>query len=591
MTLSELSSLRELDAPLHILYVEDNPDDILFMEISLKKIFGDQFNLVALHSVEDAKRVLYQSQFDILLLDMYLPDAQGLHGLETLLTSFPYQAVVVITGTDDTRLGLKAIKAGAQDYLTKGDYTGETVLRVIRYAVERNRITSDLMRMAEYDTLTGLANRAGFHNYLNNALAQAARKNTNVALLFIDLDNFKIINDTLGHDVGDQYLKGIANIFKNTLRNTDFLARLGGDEFTAVIQCDQVGINEPLAVAQKMLDALMFPIKIPEGQAINGGCSIGIALWKPDHSIACDNTLKSSAKKLINQADTAMYQAKQNQGSCYQFYDDELKYQAEEKVEHAQELREAWEDKQLILYYQPIHCTHNQKLASAEVIVRWQSPKRGLIDPSTFFRHIEETQLISDIGFWIINQSCIQFKQWIESGLLNEKSWISIDISPTHFLNPNLTDEIHKILTANNMAAKHLRLELTESMLMRDAAIEQLKKLKVLGVSIAIDHFGTGYSSMRYLKTDAIDSLIIDKSYVKNFLTNRESQSSTRAMIRLGHTLGKSIVAEGVESEALFRVMQELKCDYTLGGFLGQPMLPDELVKANQYNIIGHKSC
>ncbi|MCG8609934.1 MAG: diguanylate cyclase response regulator, partial [Pseudomonadales bacterium] len=339
--MEQLCELDELDNPISILYVEDSTDDILFIEIYLKKVFGAQFTLVAVHSVGEAKRVLYQKCFDLVLLDLSLPDAGGLMGLQSLLVSFPYQAIVVITGMDDVRLGLQAVKLGAQDYLTKGHYTSDTVLRVIRYAVERNRIATQLMKMAHQDPLTGLHNRSGFMNHLKTILPQSQRRNYNIALLYIDLDNFKIINDTLGHEVGDHYLRSISKIFKASTRASDFLARLGGDEFTFIIQFDEHNSEEPLTVAQNVIKALEHPIKIGDGQSIRGACSIGIALW--DHSVGSGTAAdwQNHSLELINRADTAMYQAKQVNGSSYQFYDEALAHKATEKQAFLRGLRNA----------------------------------------------------------------------------------------------------------------------------------------------------------------------------------------------------------------------------------------------------------
>ncbi|MCP5161029.1 MAG: EAL domain-containing protein [Hahellaceae bacterium] len=279
-----------------------------------------------------------------------------------------------------------------------------------------------------------------------------------------------------------------------------------------------------------------------------------------------------------------MYEAKKVQGSHYRFYDHVLESLAQEKVKLVSALQQAWNNREFILYYSPIYNTKAGQLTAAEAVLRWQSPERGLIDPSTMLHHIEETPLISQIGYWIMDESCQQFYQWREQGILPEHGWISIDISPTHFLSCHLVDDISSILSKYQMPAKYLRLELRESMLMREVAIAQLVKLKQLGISIAIDHFGTGYSSMSYLKTESVDALIIDRSYVINFFHCHESQSSTRAMIGMGKTLGKTVIAEGIDNEALAAAMRSLSCDYIQGTHLALPMLPGELAHHTHCN-------
>ncbi|MCG8609353.1 MAG: EAL domain-containing protein, partial [Pseudomonadales bacterium] len=227
--------------------------------------------------------------------------------------------------------------------------------------------------------------------------------------------------------------------------------------------------------------------------------------------------------------------------------------------------------------YQPIYCSRKSKLIATEVMMRWLSQERGTLDPGSALNQLGDHELIISLGNWIIYESCGQFRRWLDDGLMEPESWVSLDISPAHFLNPALADQIYKVLHEHQLPTHHLRLELAESILMKEAAIKQLRQLKEVGISIAIDHFGTGYSSMRYLKTNAVDSLIIDRSYVQNYLHNRESQSSTRAMVRFGQTLGKSIVAEGIDSEALAAALSELGCDYLQGAYFGTPASAEQI--------------
>ncbi len=578
-----VASLDRLEETLRILHIEDNIDDVLLMEISLRKIFGEQLVLVSVNSLADAKRVLYQQPFHLALLDLSLPDAHGLAGLESLRSSFPHQAVVVVTGMHDDELGLQAIRTGAQDYLTKGQFTRETVLRVIRYSVERNKIATDLSKRAQHDTLTGLANRSGFHSYLNIAIAQAIRKQQDLAVLFIDLDDFKTINDTLGHEAGDHFLQGIARAFQGALRSSDFLARLGGDEFTVIIPCDHRGLGEPQAVAEKLIHALDSPIKIPDGQAINARCSIGVALWEAD-SGNTHQEVASIAKHLVNQADAAMYQAKSTMGSSYQFCDGLIRSIADDKSAKIQEIQQAWESQAFCLYYQPIFGAIGKTLRAVETKLRWQSPLHGVIDPAAYLELLEDTPLLTRIGHWVIKESVAQFTRWRESGLLDERSWISIDISNAHFLMENLTNEVQDILSTYSVPPHHLRLELKGRTLMKESALAQLNRLKQLGISIAIDHFGTEYYSMQYLKTHAVDALVIDRSYVRSYFENHESQASTRAMINLGKTLNKAVVAEGIDCEALAAAMRDLGCDYLQGDYLAPPM-PETQIAEYAYQV------
>ncbi len=415
--------------------------------------------------------------------------------------------------------------------------------------------------LAYHDVLTGLPNRLLLHDRLEHALAKAQRRSQAVAVLYLDLDNFKNINDSLGHAVGDQLLIEVANRLRASVRDMDTVARLGGDEFVVLLE-NLEDTAAAASVAAKVHAGLARPIQVGS-QSLHADASIGIALYPADG----DN-----AASLLQNADTAMYQAKARGRGNHQYYAAFMNAQAREQLALETTLYEALENDEFQLHYQPIIDLDSGAMTGVEALIRWQAPGRGLIAPDTFIRIAEETGAIVPIGDWVIRQACHDLAAWAARGL--EPPQMSINISPRQLRQPGLAARIRSILRETGIAPHLLELEVTESALMErpDIAAEILRELKAMGLSIAIDDFGVGYSSLGYLKTFPIDKLKIDRSFVSDLLDDDNDREITLALISLSHNLGLRVTAEGVELQAQLEFLREHGCDQVQGYLFSRPL-------------------
>lgn len=414
---------------------------------------------------------------------------------------------------------------------------------------------------AYHDALTGLPNRLLLRDRLEHALANAQRMKHTLAVLYIDLDNFKNINDSLGHAAGDQLLSAVAERLRASVRDMDTVARLGGDEFVVVLENldDEAAAA---AVAVKIHQSLAQPITV-ECQPLQAAASIGIALYPDDGD---------TADSLMRNADTAMYQAKARGRGNYQFFALYMNEQAREKISLENRLRNALVNNEFQLYYQPIIDLASGAMSGVEALLRWTSPLRGLITPEAFLPLAEETGAIIPIGDWTIRQVCRDLAAWEARGLTLPR--VSVNISPRQFRQPNLARRIRAILQDARVAPRHLEIELTECALMDrpDVAAAILRELQAVGVSIAIDDFGTGYTSLGYLRAFPIDRLKIDVAFVRDLLGDQSGGEINRAVISLAHNLGLQVTAEGVEVQAQLDFLRQHGCDYVQGYYFSRPM-------------------
>jgi diguanylate cyclase (GGDEF)-like protein len=430
---------------------------------------------------------------------------------------------------------------------------------------ERRYSEMRLDMLANHDPLTGLPNRAYFQDFLGHALARAQREKFQISLLFIDLDRFKHINDSQGHEVGDQVLRVVANRLDEQLRADDFVARLGGDEF-AVVMTHPPTSRAASRVARKLLMALAESFKIAQRRyAI--GASIGISVYPDDGR---------DANTLLRQADLAMYQAKQRR-SGVEYFSDELNTVAQHQLNLETGLRQVLERDELVLVYQPKVDLVSGKVVGLEALVRWLPRSGGIIWPDQFIPVAEETGLIMPLGRWVVRAACEQWIAWREAGLAPPP--VAINLSPRQFSDAHLIDDIDTILKETGMDAAYLQLEVTESAAMENPmrTFDMLDALRQRGLHVYIDDFGTGHSNLSQLKRMPIDALKIDKSFVDDVLTDSDDAEIANAIIRLSHALNLRVVAEGVESVEQVAFLKQNGCDEIQGYIVSKPQPPDKV--------------
>ncbi|MGK8437813.1 EAL domain-containing protein [Ectopseudomonas hydrolytica] len=432
---------------------------------------------------------------------------------------------------------------------------------------ERKASEQRIHRLAYYDALTHLPNRTLFQDRLHSALQHAERHNEWVVLMFLDLDRFKPINDSLGHAAGDRMLKDVAVRLSACVDGDDTVARMGGDEFTLLLQpraTREGALNRAIHVAEQILDSLARPFVL-EGREFFVTASIGIALAPQDGD---------ELSQLMKNADTAMYHAKERGKNNFQFYQADMNASALERLELESDLRHAQEQGQFVLHYQPQFSGDGRRLTGVEALLRWNHPGRGLVPPTDFIPVLEELGLVVQVGEWVLEEACRQLKAWHDEKIRIPK--ISVNLSARQFAEGDLSARIAAILERTGVAPACLEVELTESILMRDvaSAMQTLGELKRLGLCIAVDDFGTGYSSLNYLKQFPIDVLKIDRSFVDGLPDGEQDAQIARAIIAMAHSLNMMVIAEGVESHAQLEFLREHGCDEVQGYLLGRPMQP-----------------
>lgn len=424
----------------------------------------------------------------------------------------------------------------------------------------------ELAHLAHHDPLTDLPNRLLFTDRAEQALASAQVHKRGCALLLMDLDHFKIINDSLGHNVGDQLLKLVAERLSGLFGPGVTLARLGGDEFAVLAEsCPQV--VQAAALAQRMLNAMKDPF-IFDGNQLFISASIGISLFPSD---------ALSAEQLLRNADSALFKAKSAGREGYALYTEELTAHAQHRVEIAGELRRALDQHELRVYYQPVHDLHDSRLVGVEALVRWQHPERGLVSPGEFIPIAERTGLIAEIDAWVMDQACRQMCQWLADGA--PLSFIAINVSSRLFARRELYEQVAQVLHATGLDPAFLELEVTESAVMDDpeVALEQLHRLRELGLRLAIDDFGTGYSSLLRLKRLPVQKLKIDQGFVAGLPWDEDDAAIVRVVIALAKSMGMQVHAEGIEQVEQARFLLDQECDMGQGYWFGRPMPAQEI--------------
>jgi len=682
-----------------LLLVEDNPGDARLLREMFDEAGAKGAELRQAVNMHEAELELRERAFDIVLLDLGLPDAQGLEAVRRTHAVAPRVPLVVLTGLDDESLATQALQEGAQDYLIKGQIETRGLLRALRYAIERKnmeealfvvkeraqvtlncigdgvvctdvsgnitflnlvaekmtgwqweeavgRSMDDVFRIqdavtrettpnpmnaavgldrtvhlpsdcilirrdgfetpiedsvapihdregkvtgavivfrdvsaaramvaemthsAEHDFLTGLPNRMLLNDRVNQAIVLAPRHHKKVAVLFLDLDGFKHINDSLGHPIGDKLLQSIAKRLVGCVRNSDTVSRQGGDEF--VVLLSELGQQEDAAIsALRILEAVSAAHSIDQHD-LHVTTSIGVSVY-PDDGL--------DAETLIKNADTAMYQAKENGRQSYQFFKPAMNVRAVERQSIEESLRRALEREEFTLHYQPKINLRSGEITGAEALIRWTHPTRGPVSPAQFIPVAEDCGLILPIGNWVLRESCRQARAWVDAGL--PLRTIAVNISSMEFRDDNFLETVFTVLKDTGLDAKSLELELTESVLMKraESAASVLKTLRTRGVQIAVDDFGTGYSSLSYLRKFPIDALKIDQSFVRQITAAPDDATIVTAVISMGRSLNLRVVAEGVETRGELEFLQAHQCDEAQGYYFSRPVPPQQFAK------------
>ncbi len=438
--------------------------------------------------------------------------------------------------------------------------TIDEIVSVSRDISERRRAEEQIEYQAYHDSLTGLPNRLLFRDRLTIALAHAKRQDSSLAVMFLDLDRFKFVNDTLGHSLGDELLRIVAMRLKSVLREGDTIARMGGDEFTVLLS-DLENSNLAVAIAQKLLDTVAEPVRL-EGHELYVTTSIGIALYPNDGE---------TTETLLKNADAAMYRAKDHGRNSFQLCSAAMNSRATERLSVESALRRAIDRDELVLHFQPIVMLDSRSIAGREALLRWNRPGVGIVPPAQFIDIAEETRMIVPIGEWVLREACRRAKAWQSNG--NESMRVAVNLSPRQFQQSDLRAVVSRALNDSGLSPDSLELEITEStaMLDTDRSMKTLSALRDLGVHIALDDFGTGHSSLNYLRRFPIDRVKIDREFVAEIEDSASDRSIVSAIVAMAHGLDLAVTAEGVETEGQVEFLREQKCEEVQGYLFGKP--------------------
>ncbi len=518
---------------------------------------------------------------DLILLDNDMPGATGLDVLSQLKSDSAIASVPVImqTGSENKQTLADCFAAGAVDFIRKPFSAAELRARV-GSVLERQRMLAELTDAANSDKLTGLANRAVVTNRLGEAVRRALTDESyTFTVLFLDFDRFKLVNDTLGHDVGDELLRSIAGRLRNNVRATDTVARdvpgttvarLGGDEFVVILS--DVGTLELASVVtERLLSALGEPYQLG-AHTVRSTVSIGMVFSSREYA---------TADAMLRDADIAMYEAKARGRGCAVAFSPGMREAVRVRLETENDLRDAIGTSQMHLAYQPIVSLDDHAICGVEALARWTHPTRGTITPDTFIPIAEETRLILPLSDWILREACRTFMQWYVESPEKAPQYISVNLSRVQFSDPDLVPRTMSVLAALGMQPHQLQLEVTESQIMqhRRVALDTLAELRSLGVRLAMDDFGTGYSSLSCLQEFPLDVLKVDRSFVANAKRGRDFAALLHAVVTLADNLGLKVVAEGIEDEEQLVLLQALGCAYGQGYLIARPMPAEEIAR------------
>ncbi|MHB1189948.1 MAG: two-component system response regulator [Armatimonadota bacterium] len=552
---------------MRILIAEDDLVSRKLLEAMLTK-WG--YEVVVTCNGDEALKILQGSDPPRLaILDWMMPGTDGVEVCREVRNTVkePYIYILMLTAKSRKQDSIEGLKAGADDYIVKPFDANELKVRlnagnrILNLQAQLFSAREILRKQATCDPLTGLPNRLLFSDRLTYSLSQARRHENLVAVMFLDLDRFKLINDTLGHNTGDALLKEVAERLSRSLREVDTIARMGGDEFTIIA----TGLSSPKdakRIAKSIIQSFSKGFHV-DGHDLFITPSIGIRLYP---------LFGSDAETLVKNADTAMYRAKDQGRNGYHMYAEGSNKASVEQVTLESNLHQAVERGEFVLHYQPRLSIETGRTVGMEALVRWQHPKLGMISPMQFIPLAEESGLIEPIGELVLHSACAQNKAWQDMGFppIN----IAVNVSARQFHRGNLHKTIHRILNETGLEPQYLGLEITESTLMQspEAAIEILGELKAMGMTVSVDDFGTGYSSLSYLKRFPIEAVKIDRSFVREITTNSDDAAIAKAVIAMAHSMKLKAIAEGVETLEQLNLLRSLDCDEMQGYFISPPV-------------------
>lgn len=556
-----------------ILFIDREHGEYLLIADILAHVHLVEYELTWCNQLETALPKILSQEYDVVLLDYYWGEQNARDLLNAARVQACQTPIVVMTDEMETEVDREAIRAGASDYMIKGQIDSQLLERTLRYAIERKQTELHLARLAHYDPLTDIPNRILFRDRLEHAIRLAERDKTLFSLMFIDLNGFKQVNDTFGHDAGDALIRICAERLNDCMRRSDSVARMGGDEFTLLLQNTES--NTDMAhIAQKVIDSLSVPAQI-NGYEVVVGCSIGIAMY-PQAGQDADTLLKN--------ADMAMYKAKQEDGSSFCFFTDAMNRDVRRQLRLESDLRKALNKEQFFLQYQPRIDVSTGRIIALEALLRWNHPENGVLDAKEFVAIAEDTGLITAIGYWVIRQACIDLKK--VHNAFDEALVMSINLSVRQFKDDHLVQVIAEIFADTGIEPGDIEFELTETTFMENIDLVSLcmRPLAFFGINFTLDNFGTGSSSFLHLQRLPITAVKIDSRFMAELQRSRSDRRLVSAMINLAQNLGKAVIAEGVESEEQKNWLQQSGCDQMQGYYFSMPQFLDEVMETLQKN-------